>query len=92
MNEKCQVLINCKFAESYIWLNENYYSVESLGYYRENRFRSLDNEDKLLEIYDLFQISTHVRDRYGKLLPPHYVLQKEILFKKSGYEYCEDDM
>lgn len=72
--------------ESYVWLNGQYYNAEDVGLYAGSLDRPLKSERKMMEIYDMFNITKIPRDRNGNLLNPlglcYNILDKNVDLRK----------
>ena len=77
---------NSATPESYIWLNEVYYSVKDLGWFDGK------NEKKLRRVYQLFNITDPPREADGSMMSPVSITNKFLDKKFDIKEMCRDDV
>ena len=72
--------------ESYVWLNGQYYNADDVGLYAESQDLTPKSERKMMEIYNMFNITKVPRDRKGNLLNPlglcYNILDKNVDMRK----------
>ena len=68
--------------ESYVWLNGQYYNADDVGLFAESQDLPPKSERKMMEIYNMFNITNIPRDRKGNLLNPlglcYNILDKNV--------------
>ena len=72
--------------ESYVWLNGQYYNADDVGLFAESQDLPPKSERKMMEIYNMFNITNIPRDRKGNLSNPlglcYKILDKNVDIRK----------